>query len=199
VSWIVGVGALGYQIPAVYWPVVSNCRGLGASCACVCVMVWCAGADRIASEDACSEALLVGGAVSALPGGAPLPVCLGPVEGALSLPGGYCLGASGGGAGVHGLGHGYLAWMGQADQGSGRVQYGQSISPSSVSVVEGVVGDEPSVGAVVAGDGFSGGSAWAVVWFVGEAIAEGEDVHLVVVELECFPHGYRWWPQIGQA
>lgn len=188
-SWIVGVGALGYQIPAVYWPVVSNCRGLGASCACVGVMVWCAGADQIASEYACPEALLVGGAVSPLPGGAPLPVCLGPVGGALSLAGGYCLGASGGGAGVHGAVHGYLAWMGQADQGSGRVQYGQSISPSSVSVVERVVGDEPAEGTVVSGDWFVDGSAWAVVWFVAEAVAEGDDVHLVVVQLECFPHG----------
>jgi hypothetical protein len=68
-----------------------------------------------------------------------------------------------------------------------------------VPVVEGVVGDEPAVGAVVAGDGFSDGPAWAVVWFVAEAVAEGEDVDFVVVELECFPHGYRWWPQIGQA
>jgi hypothetical protein len=154
-------------------------------------VVWCAAAGRVASEYACPEPAFMACPVSALACGASSALRLCSMLYAVGLAGGYCLGASGGGAGVHGAEHGYLAWMGQADQGSGRVQYGQSISPSSVSVVEGVVGDEPAVRAVVSGDWFGGGTAWAVVGFVGEAVAEGEDVDFVVVELECFPHGYR--------
>lgn len=103
--WVVGVEALGDQGAAVGGPVVGDSGWLGAVRVCVCGVVWCAGADWVASEDCGSEALLVGGAVPPLPGGAPLPVCLGPMGGASALAGGYWLGASGGGAGVHGTGH----------------------------------------------------------------------------------------------
>lgn len=66
---------------------------------------------------------------------------------------------------------------------------GLSMLASSVSVVEGVVGDQPSEGAVVAGDWFGDRSAWAVFGFVVEAVSQGEYMHFVVVELKRFPHG----------
>jgi hypothetical protein len=62
---------------------------------------------------------------------------------------------------------------------------------ASLPVVERVVGDQPSEGTIVAGDGFGYWPAWAVFGFVVETVSEWEDVHLVVVQLECFPHVLR--------
>lgn len=80
--------------------------------------------------------------------------------------------------------------MGQADQGSGREHHGQSsMVASSAPVVEGVVGDEPSEGAIATGDGPGNRTAGAAVRFVVEAVAEREDMHFIIVQLDRLPHG----------
>lgn len=102
---VVGVGAFGHKLVAVFRPMVSDGRWLGAWLPVVCGVVWCALALGVTSEYAWAEPVGVGLAVSALPGGASAAVGCGSVFGASSLScwGGGC--ASGGGAGVHGAGH----------------------------------------------------------------------------------------------
>lgn len=65
-SGVGGVGAFGYQLPAVFRPVVGDGRWFGALLALVGWVVWCAGALLVAVEDAGAEP----GVVSA-----PVPSC----------------------------------------------------------------------------------------------------------------------------